>query len=239
VVTLGNYGNDNYVLYSSNALADSPTFTVKQGNLPAMPVYSSVYTCGFDGSSNGDVLIGTEHGIYRTTDITAANPEWAPENANMGDVPVMELKQQTLYHEDSKVPAFADTLLIYNPRAGVSNQGVVYAATYGKGVFRCETYVTHTGTSVPESSVVAQKQATMYPNPVRDNAKVSFELKADANVTYQVYDLSGRMVKSEFLGSFSEGTHEADVTVNGLAKGSYILRLNAGSYTSSVKFMVF
>lgn len=239
VVTLGNYGNSNYVLYSNNALSADPTFTVKQGNLPAMPVYSSVFTSTYDGSGNGHVILGTEHGIYRTTDITAANPEWVAEGTNMGDVPVMALEQQTLFHEVSMVPAFADTLIIYVPREGVSNEGVIYAATYGKGLYRCETYAQHNGLSVPETTVVAQKEATMYPNPVRDNAKVSFELKSEANVTYQVFDLSGRMVKSEFLGHFGEGTHEADVNVNGLSNGSYILRVNAGSYTSSVKFMVF
>ena len=40
VVTLGNYGNDNYVYYSNNALSDNPTFVSKQGNLPKMPIYS-------------------------------------------------------------------------------------------------------------------------------------------------------------------------------------------------------
>ena len=240
VVTLGNYGNDSYVLYSNNALSSTPNFVVKQGNLPAMPVYSSVYTCAFDGSNNGDVLIGTEHGIYRTTDITASNPEWTPQGDNMGDVPVMDMKFQTLYHEESMVPAFDDTLIIYVPRVGVTNQGVIYAATYGKGLYRCETYATHTGLSVPDTpAIVAEKKISMYPNPVRETAKVSFELKDDANVTYQVFDMSGRMVKSERLGFFTEGSHESDVTVNELPKGSYILRLNAGSFTSSVKFMVF
>ena len=240
VVTLGNYGNDNYVLYSSNALSDSPTFTLKQGDLPKMPVYSSVYTSSFDGKGNGDVLIGTEHGIYKTTDITASNPEWVPEGANMGDVPVMEMKQQTLYHDIALVPAFDDTLLVFVPRAGVSNQGVIYAATYGKGLFRCETYRTHTATSVPETpAVAAQKKISMYPNPVRETAMVSFELKNSANVSYQVFDLTGRMVKSESLGSFTEGSHEASVSVGDLAKGSYVLRLTAGSYISSAKFMVF
>ena len=79
----------------------------------------------------------------------------------------------------------------------------------------------------------------MYPNPVRDAAKVCFELNDNTAVSYQVYDMSGRMVKSESLGNFSEGKHEVNVNMNGLAKGAYVLRLNAGSRTSSVKFMMF
>jgi len=42
LVTFGNYGNEQYVMYSDNALAQTPDFDSKQGNLPLMPVYSSV-----------------------------------------------------------------------------------------------------------------------------------------------------------------------------------------------------
>ena len=69
VVTLGNYGNESYVLYCDNMLSDTPTFTPKQGKgLPKMPVYSSVFTVAGD---ENHVLIGTEHGVYRTTNIAA------------------------------------------------------------------------------------------------------------------------------------------------------------------------
>jgi len=42
IVTYGNYGNEHYVFMSTNALADEPTFSSKQGNLPEMPVYASL-----------------------------------------------------------------------------------------------------------------------------------------------------------------------------------------------------
>ena len=240
VVTLGNYGNESYVLYCDNALSDNPTFTVKQGNLPAMPVYSSVYTSTYDGANNGHVLIGTDHGVFRTTDITASSPVWTLESDNMGDVPVLDLKQQILYQEDMVVTTIVDDSIpemITYP--GTNNEGVIYAATYGRGLFRCETYRQNSGNSVPETPVVAaESNVSMYPNPVRDDAKVCFELNSKATVSYQVYDLSGRMVKTETLGNYAEGKYEVNVSMNGLAKGTYVLRLNAGSHASSLKFMV-
>ena len=241
VVTLANYGNENYVLYSDNALSDNPTFSVKQGNLPAMPVYSSVYTSTYDGAANGHVLVGTDHGVYRTTNIAASSPEWALVSDNMGDVPVMDLKQQLMYQEDKTVTVVLDSVTtVTTVYPGANNQGVIYAATFGRGLFRCETYRQHSGSSVPETPVVVENsKVTMYPNPVRDAAKVCFELNNNTNVSYQVYDMSGRMVKTEVLGNFAEGKHEVDVNMSGLAKGAYVLRLNAGSRTSSVKFMVF
>ena len=239
VVTLGNYGNESYVLYSNNALSDNPTFTVKQGDLPAMPVYSAVYTSTYDGASNGHVLIGTDHGVYRTTDITASSPTWTLESDNMGDVPVMDLKQQTIFRDDMIVTTMVnDSIPVQTVYPGTNNVGVIYAATYGRGLFRCETY--RRFESVPETpSVVESSKISMYPNPVRDNAKVSFELSNNATVSYQVFDMNGRMVKTETLGNYSEGKYEVDVNMSDLAKGAYVLRLNAGSFTSSAKFMVF
>ena len=79
----------------------------------------------------------------------------------------------------------------------------------------------------------------MYPNPVSDAAKVSFELSQNATVSYQIFDMAGRMVMNRTLGSFAEGNHEINVNMDGLSTGTYLLRLNAGEKSSSVKFMVY
>ena len=248
VVTLGNYGNDAYVMYSNNVLSDDPVFVSKQGALPKMPVYASVYTVYREKDEEGNVvsvaehvLLGTEHGVYRTTNIAANNPTWVAENTLIGDVPVLDMRQQNMTHPDQKVVTIIDGVEEITTYPGVNNQGMVYAATYGRGLFRCENYrKQYSGQGVAENTVAAaQGKVDMYPNPVRDAAKVSFELNENASVSYQVFDLSGRVVKAESLGNYGQGKHEANISVNGLAKGAYVLRLTAGRQASSVKFMVF
>lgn len=233
VVTLGNYGNEQYVLYSDNALAEEPEFVSVQGNLPLMPVYSSVIVM-----ENGYVMVGTERGIWMTKDINAANVEWAPAQDNMGVVPVLDLKQQTIYHAPQYVQTYVDDDVVTVEVPGVSNQGVIYAATYGRGLFRCENYRLHSGEDVAEI-VNDVKSISMYPNPVRGKAMVSFDLNENASVSYQVFDLMGRMVKQENLGKLGSGKHEVEVSVDGLATGTYVLRLNAGHNNNTVKFLVY
>ena len=237
VVTLGNFGNTTYVMYSANADAAEPTFTSKQGNLAEMPVYSSVIVATAGDNSVDHVLIGTEHGIYRCKSI-ATDPTWTLESANMGDVPVMDLKQQTVTHETLYVPTWFDTLQVNVAYAEPNNVGIVYAATYGRGLFRCETYRKTSFSSVPEAAVTTST-LKMYPNPVSTEATVNFELNQKATVTCQVFDMTGRMVKVMSLGTLNEGNHETKVSVEGLAKGAYVLRLNAGRTVRAVKFMVF
>ncbi len=83
----------------------------------------------------------------------------------MGEVPVMELKQQLLFHEDEQTMNVTDEGTFITDYPGVHNTGVIYAATYGRGVFRCENYK-QDFIGVPENQVVEQANVSMYPNPV-------------------------------------------------------------------------
>ena len=73
LVTLGNYGNDTYVFFSEDGLADAPTFEDIQGNLPKMPVYASILELNSD-----EAIIGTEMGIWATDD--ASSGDWTSIN---------------------------------------------------------------------------------------------------------------------------------------------------------------
>ena len=233
IVTCGNYGNDSYVFYSNNAMSDNPTFVSVQGNLPKMPVYSSVIEM-----ATGDVIIGTERGIYRTKNIGASNVEWIANNHMMGEVPVMDLKQQLMSQEDKEVSNVTEDGVFVTEYPGVHNTGIIYAATYGKGVFRCENYKV-SGTSVPEGSVAFETTVSLYPNPVQGMATVSFNATENTDVNYQVFDLTGRMVMSQSIGRVAEGVNEFSINTENLSTGSYILRLNQGANSSCTKFMVY
>ena len=252
VVTLGNYGNQNYVLYSNNALADEPIFTSMQGDLPLMPVYSSVIEM-----ETGKVIIGTEHGVYMANSIGSGN--WTAAGHAMGDVPVMEIKQQVMdkamdsvvsyfqdiVQHDSLAPGnviihIVDTVIrrVVEYYPGTDNAGIIYAATYGRGLFRCENFKKHSATGIEENEVVAEKQLNIYPNPVRDQAHVNFEGDGQV-VSYQVYDMMGRLVMSQNLGRVASGSQQLQVNVSNLSAGAYILRLNQGSNCTTAKFLVY
>ena len=219
VVTMGNYGNENYVYYSTDALAETPTFTSKQANLPKVPVFSSIIEM-----STGHVILGTEKGIYRTTSISS--PNWIADAENMGNVPVIGLKQQTMKLADEE---YAE---------GIHNTGIIYAATYGRGVFRCENYK-HSNVGVGENTTTVEANVSIYPNPVRDCATISFEAAGSQAVSYQVFDLAGRMVQSETMGNFAEGSHNHSIDLGNLGAGSYILRVTQGQRVSTAKFVVY
>lgn len=236
IVTLGNYGNDHYVYRSTNALA-SPSngiaFTSITGNLPKMPVYSSI----IEMNNSNIAVIGTEYGVYTTTDLGSGDVTWTPENSGVGPIPVFQIRQQTIfkdeyiiYSEDPSTPP-----LVY-PR--VDNWGTIYMATYGRGVFRDDTY-TWVGideTGKPSASAVSQ--VNIYPNPVTTDAKFSFELNSSANVTVMIYNLNGQVVKKLNAGVLSVGGHNISMNCSDLQRGAYIVKIAAGNEMFSSKMIV-
>ena len=229
VVTLGNYGNEDYVFYAT----DGVTFTSVQNNLPKVPAYSSLIE-----NTTGLVMIGTEKGIYTSEDMT----NWTADNA-VANIPVMEIKQQLLENHDSKyvylIDEVGDTTSIQYP--SISNNGIVYIATYGRGIYKCEDFVQGTGESIVENTTNSTDALEMniYPNPVVSEATINFNVETAATVSYQIFDLTGRMVQNATLGNYGQGSHSVNFNVNGLSNGTYIVRVQAGTTSNIAKILVY
>ncbi len=229
VVTLGNYGNEDYVFSAT----DGVTFTSVQNNLPKVPAYSSLIE-----NTTGLVMIGTEKGIYTSEDMT----NWTADNA-VANIPVMEIKQQLLENHDSKyvylIDEVGDTTSIQYP--SISNSGIVYIATYGRGIYKCEDFVQSTGESIVENTTNSTNALEMniYPNPVVSEATINFNVETAATVSYQIFDLTGRMVQNATLGNYGQGSHSVNFNVNGLSNGTYIVRVQAGTTSNIAKILVY
>ena len=228
IVTLGNYGNDDYVFHST----DGTTFTSVQNDLPKVPAYSSLIE-----STTGLVIIGTENGVYTSEDMKT----WTADKV-VTNVPVMDIKQQLLENHDARyiylIDEVGDTTSV--PYSSISNQDVIYIATYGRGLYKCEDFVQKEGESIIENTTSAGSfELSIYPNPVVSEATINFNVDETATVSYQIYDLSGRMVQNATLGNYGQGSHSVNFNVNGLTTGTYIVKVQAGSATSTSKILVY
>jgi len=234
MVTLGNYGNDYYVLFTENALAETPDFNSRQGNLPQMPVYSSV----IEMTDSNIAILGTEYGIFVTEDIHNNSPEWYMQSENMGIVPVFDLKQQI-------VPKTADEVVLVNgpeviviPYPGTDNYGIIYAATFGRGLMRCNTFRKPVGIEEIFAGPNNQNQnLKLYPNPVFDKATIELDANTKGKLSIQVIDLSGKIIYSEerFV---NEGVNKLDLDLTHLKTGTYVLKAVSEQNIFTRKFII-
>ena len=82
-------------------------------------------------------------------------------------------------------------------------------------------------------------EINIFPNPVVSEATINFNVEATSNVSYQIYDLSGRMVQNVTLGNYAQGSHSVTFNVDGLTTGTYIVRVQTGSVSKTSKILVY
>jgi hypothetical protein len=206
MVTLGNYGNQDYVFYSANANSASPTFASIQSNLPKAPIFS-----GLIELQGSNAIVGTDVGLYSTNNLNTGSPQWGPNMDNIGDVAVTDIRQQVMYD--------------YH----ILNYGVIYLATFGRGLWMDTTYYSPVGIEPIIGNVSGSGSLYLNPNPVYDQVNINYTTDARGNIEVLVYDMTGRLVLGQDFGIQPKGSFACKLNVSSLPAGSYIVRIGTTS----------
>ena len=77
-----------------------------------------------------------------------------------------------------------------------------------------------------------------YPNPFNAQTRIAFDLTRAGEVTLEVFDITGRLVRRLVDGSIAEGTHEISLDARDLPSGVYVYRLQAGEVIEAKKMIL-
>jgi hypothetical protein len=216
VIALGNYSQTQYVFYSSTADTDPAvtnqgTFVNKTGTMLTALGAAPAYAISFDKYNPNRVLVGTERGLVETQNITAGSVSWVWAltglNENVG-VDMIRQQRWDPWH--------------------VQNAGCFYIGTHGRGIWRDDSsWQQPTSINEPGSGgsvgATVNKDLRVFPNPVVDNASVSFRLTKQGDVTIDLYDLNGRVVMSEQQSNLAAGQQTVRFNAGDLARGTYLI----------------
>lgn len=199
VITVGNYGNSNFVYRTRNALDTIPQWTSIQSNLPQFPVYHAV----INEKNPNEIILGTEFGIWATQNGMANTPNWvesvdgANESVSFPRVPVFDVVQVS-----------------EKPWTGPR----IYAGTHGMGVWETAS----TLTSVPKQPKDNLRfELNVYPNPTMNYFQIKTNLKGGLNVT--VYSLTGQKVYHS-----NNINTDMRIDASSWNKGVYLVEVNNG-----------
>jgi hypothetical protein len=194
-------------------------FAPKNGSgLPASKIYCSL----MEMSDNKKVFVGTDLGVYYTSDITAGSPSWA--DANNSQLPVLQifdLKQQVMRPWDCY------------------NSGIIYAATNGRGIWSNKNFLAppyYVG--VEELETKRENNLSLYPNPTNGDVFVAFNSNEGETAIISVMDINGRIVKQEKLGKLSSGEATYTLDTKELSSGMYIVSINSDMGTKRVAKLI-
>jgi glucose/arabinose dehydrogenase len=79
---------------------------------------------------------------------------------------------------------------------------------------------------------------SVYPNPAKGGFTLPFTLTQSTRVTAAVYDITGKEVRSLLEKTLPAGSHKEELEIEGLAPGSYMLKITAGSSSSTQQLLL-
>jgi hypothetical protein len=219
-------GTTSTVMYCSNDVTKSnstnATWVPKQGSLPTgLATYCSLMEKGDDKI----FFMGTENGLYYTTDITSASAtQWkrlSNDTTKLPNVQIFDIKQQTLEAWDCY------------------NSGQIYVATNGRGVWNTGKYFNAYTVDIEEyQKPIEGKNLSLYPNPTNGNVNVLFNSVDGETAVLQVMDISGRVVQSENLGRLDAGDTTYTFDTKDLKSGVYIVNIQSNSNVKRVTKLI-
>ena len=95
-----------------------------------------------------------------------------------------------------------------------------------------------TGVSQHHNTPLTYDLAQNYPNPFNPATKISYALPIASNVKLVVYDILGREVVTLVNEYKTAGNYTADFDASNLASGTYIYRIEAGTFRDAKKMML-
>lgn len=87
--------------------------------------------------------------------------------------------------------------------------------------------------SLNANSFLNEKEFSIYPNPASGYVNIKAS-SVQNNVTVAIYDLNGRMVVNQFL----QNTHNAQININSLAIGVYVVKINSNGNSQTEKLII-
>ena len=104
----------------------------------------------------------------------------------------------------------------------------------GGGTTTNSVYSNQTPLGITENPTLAGT-LQVYPNPAKDMIHVKFTTDARSTVSITLTDMTGRLVTEAVSKEYAAGTESETINTSALAKGVYMLKVNAGGTSVSRK----
>jgi len=153
---------------------------------------------------------------------------WDPAGANK-----QKIKTDAVDMDRRSIEYFLDTLdcqLITDDADFMGSDGQVIGDPFWKSEI--------SGTGIAPKYAAAGFEMVAYPNPLSENANIQFSLDKASTVSFDIYDITGKSVRSINAGSFAAGENSVVINRGDLKTGIYILRMRAGNNSGFTKISV-
>ncbi|MBT7787300.1 MAG: tandem-95 repeat protein, partial [Calditrichaeota bacterium] len=145
-----------------------------------------------------------------------------------GDDVTTDVKEGLLEYEEFE-------LRLVDYEGGTESNLRVSSVASGNGLVYLPDGMTVLDLYVEESIPDEYYLNSNFPNPFNSTTKISFGILEDGIVNISVYNVSGRLIQTLMDDEMSAGHHQIAWEADGLPAGLYMLKIQAGSFTTQQK----
>ncbi|HNS12063.1 MAG TPA: T9SS type A sorting domain-containing protein [Bacteroidia bacterium] len=209
----------NYEIYSMYYTVDGGTVWTKiGGNLEANSAGTgngpSIRWATIAATATGNVyLVGTSIGLFATNNLNGLSTVWTHLAPNeIGNIVVDMMDYRSI-------------------------DGLLAIATHGAGMF--STTISDTLFTKILPVPILNSSVEVFPNPVREEFILRFEVKKATKINISLYDTQGKRAINLGEKYFDSGKHEYRVSAAMLSKGIYFLKMqSSGELIAGKKILV-
>ncbi len=197
-VTMHNYGVTS-IWFTSNG---GTSWVSKDGDLPDLPVKCILQ----NPLIPGELIVGTELGVWATGDYTQGSPSWVQSYNGMSDVTVLDLDLR-------------------------ASDNVILATTHGRGMFTSQ----FTSTPLSVNDTVFDENTIVFYPTVSDGKFTMKNHRALGEVTFGLYDLTGKLVYEDKFDQSGSTTRDFDLNLN---SGLYIVKIRSNNSSITKRIII-
>ncbi|MCE1164215.1 MAG: T9SS type A sorting domain-containing protein [Bacteroidetes bacterium] len=155
------------------------------------------------------LFVGTDLGVFQTTN---EGVNWIDFNSGLPVCEIYDMKYK-------------------------QNAGIVLAATHGRG---CWTFDLNSILGIDPYGQIPEKYnlSQNFPNPFNPETNIEFDLPQYGMTRLEVYDISGKLIDKIVDQNLNAGHYRVQWRASKFASGTYVYRLQSGSYTATGKMVV-
>ena len=220
----------NYVLHSTDYGITFELFhPLKKGLEPLIANFSAKS----EENTTNDISIKTIDSIYYVTGDLPLEVHF--NNFSIGDIISVEWD----FENDGIIDSYEiDPVHTYTDTGWYSVNMTVYN-TYDTNSFLRENYIyVYELTDIDENIITDKPSFLCYPNPFKKETTIFYKIPYTCNISYKVYDATGKIIQSEQTGNTTEGNHEYILQMPVDTPGLYYVALLANGKQVSVKKVV-
>jgi hypothetical protein len=223
-------------------------------------------TLCIDAFSNEEFIYWSETDIAFTRSFASSGTDWFFDTTMTQDIPnnlydfystfvhelghahylghINEQIDIMYYGEGTGFTPFSSRYHLYSSQNTIEGGTFVTSSSEALSTLNCNTistiapiFLNFCGDLSVPNSILNSNSVLVYPNPFNNEITLNFEMNTDANFSYIVTDLYGKLISEKAINSLSNGNHTETIELPLLSSGVYFITVNFNNERKAIKII--